>query len=422
MTSFPRDALEYQDRFRTERACWDYLGSVRWPNGATMAVGSPDGSRSTTLTEDEAWLLGALVAEGWVSKDGTSARLTCGDSELLAEGARCWERVTGGYAVKTEGSPSGFGPGTTPRLALRGASRYLRMIRPELYSRDSYKRIPIRVLNASPALQLVFLDAYNAGDGLRAGHGIDEFKSFRTTSATLACGMTWLARTVLDRRVSIYLQPGTLGGGSSYLINLNSGLTPGKKGAHLRKPQDEVRRVTRRHYEGWMCDLATESGRFAAGAGLVTIHNSPRRGLEFVTRKVTNSLARIELGLQDSISLGNLDSARDWGYAGDYVEAMWMMLQQNEPDDYVIATGETHTIRDLLDVAFRIAGHDDWEPFVQHDTRFDRPTDVDLLMGDATKAREKLGWHPRVDFETLIKMMYEHDLAEERAKARADRA
>jgi len=153
-----------------------------------------------------------------------------------------------------------------------------------------------------------------------------------------------------------------------------------------------------------------------ASSGILFNHEGPRRGLEFVTRKITNSLARIKLGLQDEISLGNLDAARDWGYAGDYVEAMWMMLQQDVPDDYVIATGETHTIREFLDVAFRIAGYDSWEPFVKHDTRFDRPAEVDLLMGDASKAKEKLGWTPKVTFEELVRMMYESDLAIETAK------
>jgi len=154
-----------------------------------------------------------------------------------------------------------------------------------------------------------------------------------------------------------------------------------------------------------------------ASSGILFNHEGPRRGLEFVTRKVTNSVARIQLGLQDAITMGTIDSSRDWGYAGDYVEAMWMMLQQDEPDDYVIATGETHTIRDLLDVAFRQAGIDDWAPYVKQDPRFYRPAEVDLLIGDATKAHSKLGWKPHVSFEELVRMMYEHDLAEESAKA-----
>jgi GDPmannose 4,6-dehydratase len=158
-----------------------------------------------------------------------------------------------------------------------------------------------------------------------------------------------------------------------------------------------------------------------ASSGILFNHESEKRGLEFVTRKITNSLARIKLGLQDSITLGNLDSARDWGFAGDYVEAMWLMLQQDEPDDYVIATGETHTIREFLDEAFACAGIDDWSGFVKQDPRFERPAEVDLLMGDASKARRKLGWEPKVDFEGLVRRMYESDLAEESAKAEAGR-
>jgi len=154
-----------------------------------------------------------------------------------------------------------------------------------------------------------------------------------------------------------------------------------------------------------------------ASSGILFNHEGPKRGLEFVTRKVTNSVARIKLGLQEGITMGNIDSSRDWGYAGDYVEAMWSMLQQDEPDDYVIATGETHTVREFLDVSFKLAGIDDWEPYVKQDPRFYRPAEVDRLIGDASKAREKLGWKPRVGFPELVRMMYENDLAEESAKA-----
>jgi GDPmannose 4,6-dehydratase len=154
-----------------------------------------------------------------------------------------------------------------------------------------------------------------------------------------------------------------------------------------------------------------------ASSGILFNHEGPRRGLEFVTRKVTNSVARIKLGLQDSISLGDLDPKRDWGYAGDYVAAMWMMLQQDAPDDYVIATGETHSIRELLDVSFRLAGIDDWSRYVKQDQRFFRPSEVNLLIGDASKAHAKLGWQPKVTFEELVQMMYENDLKEESERA-----
>jgi GDPmannose 4,6-dehydratase len=153
-----------------------------------------------------------------------------------------------------------------------------------------------------------------------------------------------------------------------------------------------------------------------ASSGILFNHEGPRRGLEFVTRKITNGVARIKLGLQDTIALGNLEAARDWGFAGDYVEAMWSMLQQDEPGDYVIATGERHTVREFLDLAFAHIDIDDWSGYVQRDTRFLRPAEVDLLVGDATLARERLGWKPRIGFSELVAMMVEADLAEESAR------
>jgi len=164
-----------------------------------------------------------------------------------------------------------------------------------------------------------------------------------------------------------------------------------------------------------------ESYALHASSGICFNHEGPRRGLEFVTRKITNGIARIKLGLQDSITLGNLDAARDWGFAGDYVEAMWLMLQEDDPGDYVIATGETHTVKELIDVAFRCAGIDDWERYVRKDPRFERPAEVDLLMGDASNAHARLGWKPKVTFDDLVRMMYETDLAEETKKAELER-
>ena len=159
-----------------------------------------------------------------------------------------------------------------------------------------------------------------------------------------------------------------------------------------------------------------ESYGLYACSGILFNHEGPRRGLEFVTRKVTNAVARIKLGLQDELVLGNLDFKRDWGYAGDYVKAMWLMLQQDEPDDYVVATGETHSGEELVSLAFAEAGIDDWRRYVRQDQKFFRPAEVDLLMGDPTKAQEKLGWTREVDFPSLVSMMVANDLRLESAK------
>jgi len=169
-------------------------------------------------------------------------------------------------------------------------------------------------------------------------------------------------------------------------------------------------------YGHWITVNYRESYGLYACSGILFNHESPRRGLEFVTRKVTDGVARIALGLASELRLGNLDAKRDWGYAGDYVEAMWLMLQQPEPDDYVIATGETHSVRELVEIAFGHVGLD-WERYVVIDPKLVRPAEVDLLLGDASKARRQLGWKPRVTFRQLVERMVEADLARLRARA-----
>ncbi|MGH9185653.1 MAG: GDP-mannose 4,6-dehydratase [Acidimicrobiales bacterium] len=163
-------------------------------------------------------------------------------------------------------------------------------------------------------------------------------------------------------------------------------------------------------YGHWITVNYRESYDLHATSGILFNHESPRRGLEFVTRKISHAVAQIALGMTDELRLGNLDARRDWGFAGDYVEAMWLMLQQDQPDDYVVSTGETHSVREFVEVAFAHAGLD-WERHVVQDPRFMRPAEVDLLVGDATKAIGKLGWQPKVGFAELVRMMVDADLA-----------
>ena len=163
-------------------------------------------------------------------------------------------------------------------------------------------------------------------------------------------------------------------------------------------------------YGHWITKNYRESYDMFACSGILFNHESERRGIEFVTRKITDSVARIHLGLQDKIMLGNLDSYRDWGYAPDYVEAMWKMLQQDKPEDYVIATGETHSIRDFLDAAFNHIGISDWSSYIKQDPRFMRPAEVDVLRGDSTKAELEMDWKPLTNFNELVKKMVDNDL------------
>ncbi len=163
-------------------------------------------------------------------------------------------------------------------------------------------------------------------------------------------------------------------------------------------------------YAYWLTVNYREAYGLHASNGILFNHESPRRGETFVTRKITRAAARIKLGLQDSIYLGNLEARRDWGYAGEYVEAMWLMLQQDKPDDYVIATNETHSVRDLCEEAFGLLDLD-WKDYVRNDARYERPAEVNLLIGNPAKAKRCLGWEPKVKFRELVRMMVESDIA-----------
>ncbi|MEK6958774.1 MAG: GDP-mannose 4,6-dehydratase [archaeon] len=161
----------------------------------------------------------------------------------------------------------------------------------------------------------------------------------------------------------------------------------------------------------WITRNYRESYNIFACNGILFNHESPRRGETFVTRKITKAIAKIKLGLQDKLYLGNLDAKRDWGYAKEYVEAMWLMLQQKEPEDYVVATGETHSVKEFLEEAFSYAGLD-WKKYVKIDQRYMRPAEVDLLIGDPSKAKKKMGWAPKTTFKQLVKLMVDSDMAE----------
>jgi GDPmannose 4,6-dehydratase len=187
--------------------------------------------------------------------------------------------------------------------------------------------------------------------------------------------------------------------------NHNKGIQTEETPFHPRSPY-----AISKLYAYWMTVNFKESYGMFCVNGILFNHESPIRGIEFVTRKISDSVARIKLGLSNEIRLGNLDSKRDWGFAGDYVEAMWLMLQQEKPDNYIVSTGETHSIRDFLDIAFKHVGIKNWTKYVKIDPRFKRPAELFTLQGKSDKARKKLGWKPKMKFEELVKMMVNADM------------
>ncbi|HEX8501583.1 MAG TPA: GDP-mannose 4,6-dehydratase [Pyrinomonadaceae bacterium] len=380
-------------------------GRVRAGDSLAL-ISPPEPTDAVSMTEDEAWLLGIIAAEGYVSDEG-KPRVVNQDVALLDRVAACWRRVAGGCSTRRV-APSGFEGGhDVAQLDLTGANNYGRYVRDSLYTRSGGKRIPKRVLNATRNARMAFLRGFNDGDGLKSTPCTYQFQGFKTSSAAVASALYWLALTTLGQQAIICTEQ--RGEKLYYQINLNSPAAPGNKGRHLRRPVEEVVKAEAVEYRGWLFDLSTASGTFHAGVGQGWIHNSPRRGFEFVTRKITSTAARIRAGQAEELRLGNLDARRDWGHAADYVRAMHLMLQQGAPDDFVVATGETHTVREFCERAFSRAGLD-WERYVRIDERFYRPAEVELLIGDSSKARRELGWEPGCTFERLVDEMVDEDL------------
>jgi GDPmannose 4,6-dehydratase len=356
----------------------------------------------TVVTEEMAEFLGLMVADGWVERAAKRACFTNNDGQLRGRVAELWARLFVGTSREWEGK-SGFNPDArVGKLDLTGAIGARAWLREQLYTKTGHKQVPPLVLNAHTEIWEAFLSGYYAGDGLKKGKGM----SVKTNSPVLAQGLCWMYHW-LDQPASVYVEQRA--GRAYYQLNL-AAVQVGTKGAHLRKDPAEIMRIGEPVEDSeFVFDLETESGVLCAGVGRVLVHNSERRGLEFVTRKVTHGVAAIKLGLASELALGNLDAERDWGYAKDYVEAMRLMLQQDEPDDYVIATGQANSVRRLVEVAFEHVGLDPG-PHVKMDPRFLRPAEVEHLVGDAAKAREKLGWAPRTSFEEMVRLMVDSDL------------
>jgi GDPmannose 4,6-dehydratase len=359
----------------------------------------------TVATPEMAELLGLLAADGYVSRDGRHVRLTNNDFAIRARAKGLWSMVFMGGSHEWTGT-SGFDADTTVEAVnFNGVATIGPWLREQLYTPSGFKQVPPLILNANSETQKTFLTGYYAGDGLKKGNG----ESIKTNSAVLAQGLC-LMYFNQGQPSSVYVEQRE--GRTYYQLNLRSAARVGAKGQHLLRSPSEVRRITEAAVpdDEWVFDLETESGEFCAGVGRVVVHNSPRRGLEFVTRKITWHAAAIKHGLVKELRLGNLDAERDWGYAKDYVEAMWLMLQRDTPEDYVIATGKSNSVRECCEVAFDEAGLGDFEQYVTIDPAFVRPAEVDHLIGSPAKAGKDLGWKPQTTFEELIRLMTRADI------------
>ncbi len=359
----------------------------------------------TVATAEMAELLGLLAADGYVSRNGSHVRLTNNDFAIRARAKGLWSMVLMGGSHEWTGA-SGFDPNVAVEAVnFNGAATIGPWLREQLYTPSAFKQVPPLILNADSETQKAFLTGYYAGDGLKKGNG----ESIKTNSAVLAQGLC-LMYFNQGQPASVYVEQRA--GRTYYQLNLRSAARVGAKGQHLLRSPSEVRRITEATVpdDEWVFDLETESGEFCAGVGRVVVHNSPRRGLEFVTRKITWHAAAIKHGLVKELRLGNLDAERDWGYAKDYVEAMWLMLQRDTPEDYVIATGKSNSVRECCEVAFDEAGLGDFEQYVTIDPAFVRPAEVDHLIGSPAKAEKDLGWKPQTTFEELIRLMTRADI------------
>jgi GDPmannose 4,6-dehydratase len=365
------------------------------PERTTWGVASPE------LAE----FLGLMAADGYVPRGGAAPAFTNNDAILGLRVSLLWSRLFMGSSHERT-KASGWSPGEpVQQVELTAGHGISSWLREQLYTPSAHKRVPPLILNADQEIQEAFLRGYYAGDGLKKGNGA----SIKTNSPVLAQGLCWMYH-LTGQPASVYVEQ--RGDKTYYQLNLASAVRVGAKGQHLRKNPAEVRRVAPALVpdDEWTFDVETESGKFCAGVGRLVISNSPRRGLEFVTRKITWHAAAIKHGLANELRLGNLDAERDWGYAKDYVEAMWLMLQRDTAEDYVIATGRANSVRECCAVAFDEAGLGDFEQYVTIDPAFVRPAEVDHLIGDPAKAARDLGWTPRTSFEELIRLMTRADL------------
>lgn len=446
----------------------DKLALIDYPSVANI---------SYEVNEYEAELLGILVGDGNVSRGVARVAGKCMDRAKLL-----WKKISGHGDTYYYPSKSGFNKDSTVGyIDLRQSKIWVSKF--AIYNEDKTKRIPKEILNASTYVKEHFIKGYYAADGLKSKRSKYPWSNFKTNSATLAAGLLYILNEVTGQRYNITIEESFTWHKPTYyysvnlLSNLRSniekyeqvkalllcntkhreisrslsisrnfvrkikhGYVPNQD-HHLLKDKREVKKIIDvNNYSGWFYDLETESGTFHCGIGQGYVHNSPRRCDTFFTRKVTKYIAKLfvyarrhaDLKLWTQaryehfldgvapLKLGNLSAYRDWGWAPDFVRAMWLMLQQDKPDDYVIATGETHSAKEFLVTAFEYALGYYSDRFVEIDPSLCRVVEVDYLCGNYSKAKQLLGWEPQIGFQDIVRNMASSDIIEESKKAGLD--
>jgi GDPmannose 4,6-dehydratase len=374
----------------------------------------PDSPHNKSITAEYSEWLGMMAAEGYINNH--YIQFSNVDKKIQEKFIDLTNKCFVNAKCILEVGTSGFGDETrSERIRVSGLSKNEKSsLREMLYEPYlKHKRVPAIILNASKERQLDFIHGYYAGDGLKKDKCVYEFKSYKTNSPLLAQGILFLIQqtTKQSYNINTFIQNRKV----YNQVDLHSDHNPNNFGAHLRKDQSILKKKTdikELVNDGeFVFNIETGSGHVMAGIGKVIVSNSPgKRGPNFVTRKISLAVANIIYGNQTKLYLGNLDAKRDWGIASDFVEGFFKILEHNEPDDFVLATGETHSVREFCQIAFEYAKLGDYEKYVSIDPRFYRPAEVDVLIGDASKAKRVLGWKPQTRFESLVKQMVDFDI------------
>jgi len=367
-------------------------------------------SQNTTLSSDTklAMFLGFVCGDGSIS-EGTEIRLTgCDKEELVVYG----DMFSSLYGIQYK--LSNCGPGQYENckndiwsLKFNCPKTLCQWLRSLLYTKNKEKRVPKYILNSSIEIKKAFFDGYYAADGRKKGNEQYEYKGFTTSSATLCLGLIYIFKSFSIQRPKVKCE--YRDGKRYYYTCFTTDKIDCKFGKGVTKNRNEIINIIDTSGNEFF-DIQTESKTFATGPNLFKVHNSERRGENFVTRKITRAATRIKLGLQDKLTLGNIDAHRDWGHARDYVRAMWMMLQHTEPDDFVVCSGSAHSVRDFLEIAFNKLDLDPYK-YLEIDKNLFRPSEVDYLCGDSTKIKNILGWEPEISFADMVSLMIDYDMA-----------